>query len=377
MHFQYIGPTIEDVLHSLWSHQNPSEEIDFFREIIEDDLALINSVEENQGEPTNNYREKHLPKQITRKDIFSFLLKAAVFLIFSFSLIYMDSLLKRERSRPQVAAIITESIQPKWAGVETPYEVGSWLYTGDETMRLQEGLVKVKFDHGTEVILEAPCDINFLSPNKMRLDLGRLYAKVTQKGQGFTVAAPGCNIVDRGTEFGVIVTKEGQSETHVLDGQVELWEEKPVGYSQTPYRLHKGQVGSFNEQGDICIEERHAQPLAFVRSLDPEMLKAGYVRMLTRMSGLVSYWNLNEIGGTTAADSVPGDVLDGNNIGTYFGSGVTLGEAGPRPANGFLGFGVDNRAPCFSDDVNSRLQMVAHHVSVSYTHLTLPTNREV
>ena len=77
---------------------------------------------------------------------------------------------------------------------------------------------------------------------------------------------------------------------------------------------------------------------------------ADYVDTLTNMPGLISYWNLNEASGTSAADLVPGDTTDGDNVGTYSGSAgsYVLGDAGPRPSDGFLGFSDSNLAPSFN-----------------------------
>jgi len=78
------------------------------------------------------------------------------------------------------------------------------------------------------------------------------------------------------------------------------------------------------------------------------------------MSGLVSYWDLNEpAGSTVAADAVVGDMIDGNNPGAYFGSGITVGDAGPRPSDGWLGFEENNRAATFIKLPDARLQMAS------------------
>ncbi|MBN2210351.1 MAG: FecR domain-containing protein [Sedimentisphaerales bacterium] len=380
--FVYVG--ISENISCLYEDQNKptilfKDDTAVFRDTVRKDLydsAIRRAIEE--AETRQCSLEESLPvnkpqtrPRFGRREVFQSMLRIAAIVIVALGIIWLDRQMRRPPAMPVAVATIAESINAKWGKMEVPYEEGSWLYTGAEPIYLQEGLVKVKFDHGTEVILEAPCEFNFLSSRRMRLNLGRLCAKVTQKGHGFTVTAPGCSIVDLGTEFGVIVTNEGFSETHVLDGQVELWEEKPAGRSQTPYRLHKGQVGSFNRQGNVCIEKRAAQPLAFVRSLDPGAIEADYVRTLTRTPGLVSYWNLNETSGITVADLIPGDAVDGDNPGTYYGAGVTLGVAGPRPTDGFGGFSADNCAPEFSDDVNTRLQMAVHNVYAEQKDISL------
>ena len=90
----------------------------------------------------------------------------------------------------------------------------------------------------------------------------------------------------------------------------------------------------------------------------PAAASAGYVDTLTALDGLVSYWDLNESSGTTtAADSVINDAIDGNNPGLYIGTGITVGDAGPRPADGWTGFATDNRAPTFIKMPDAKLEM--------------------
>ncbi|MBN1591250.1 MAG: PEP-CTERM sorting domain-containing protein [Pirellulales bacterium] len=99
---------------------------------------------------------------------------------------------------------------------------------------------------------------------------------------------------------------------------------------------------------------------------------ADYISALTGMSGLTSYWNMNETGGATAADSVPGDAVDGNNVGTYTGTGVTLGVAGPQPGDGFLGFDATNLAADFDGaNNNSELRMAVYGVYGGMTDLSM------
>ncbi|MBN2579302.1 MAG: autotransporter-associated beta strand repeat-containing protein [Pirellulales bacterium] len=99
---------------------------------------------------------------------------------------------------------------------------------------------------------------------------------------------------------------------------------------------------------------------------------AAYVSTLSGMSGLVSNWHLDEMTGN-AADAVPGDTLDGDNYGVYSGTGFTQGVAGPQPGDGFYGFSSDNKSVNFSDDVNTKLQMITHSVYADMTAISLVT----
>jgi len=117
----------------------------------------------------------------------------------------------------------------------------------------------------------------------------------------------------------------------------------------------------------------HCLVAALVLAGTSGIARADYVTTLTGMSGLVSYWNLNEAEGTTAADLITSDLVDGNNVGTYTGTGVTLGVAGPGPSDGFLGFSAGNKAASFSDDKNTKLQMAVHSVYEGQKDLSLVT----
>ncbi|NLE37752.1 MAG: PEP-CTERM sorting domain-containing protein [Pirellulaceae bacterium] len=98
---------------------------------------------------------------------------------------------------------------------------------------------------------------------------------------------------------------------------------------------------------------------------------ADYASVLNGMGGLVSYWDLNEASGTTAADQVEG--VDGYNTGTFSGTGYSRGVAGPRPTDGFLGFAVDNLAANFTGNANTKLQMVEHAVYAGMKDASLIT----
>ncbi|MBN2024657.1 MAG: PEP-CTERM sorting domain-containing protein [Pirellulales bacterium] len=110
---------------------------------------------------------------------------------------------------------------------------------------------------------------------------------------------------------------------------------------------------------------------AIVGVTAPMARAAGYVDTLTGMSGLISYWNLNESSGLLAADLVTNDTVDGNNAGAYSGNGLTVGGPGMRPADGFYGFADDNRAPIFSDKSSDVLQMPNYTGYGNRTDLTM------
>lgn len=92
----------------------------------------------------------------------------------------------------------------------------------------------------------------------------------------------------------------------------------------------------------------------FIASRDAQ---ANYIHTLNTISGAdkISYWGLNEALGTNAADAWVG--IDGLNNGTVSGLGASLGNAGPRPSDGFFGFSNTNNAIGFTGTTTQLLQM--------------------
>jgi len=71
-----------------------------------------------------------------------------------------------------------------------------------------------------------------------------------------------------------------------------------------------------------------------------------YSDYVINSTGPVLYWSLDETSGTTATDLVPG--VGGANDGTYIEispGGLTLGQAGPRPSEGYRNMASTNAAP--------------------------------
>ncbi len=93
--------------------------------------------------------------------------------------------------------------------------------TGGE-YRLTEGAVVLDIPRGVDLTVEAPATFVIDSISRMTLESGRVSARVSYWGVGFVVSTAQGDIVDLGTEFGVVVESDKQSEIHVFDGEVEL-----------------------------------------------------------------------------------------------------------------------------------------------------------
>jgi hypothetical protein len=108
----------------------------------------------------------------------------------------------------------------KWDGATLPTEVGARLTAG--RLRLAEGLARVVFDSGAEVTLEAPADLELVSPRRCVVHAGRLVARVPPPAIGFVVDTPTAVLKDLGTEFGVHVQDTGTADVQVFNGMVDV-----------------------------------------------------------------------------------------------------------------------------------------------------------
>lgn len=89
-------------------------------------------------------------------------------------------------------------------------------------LELSEGLLEVVLFNNVTVLLQGPAGIHLKSLGHMVLNHGQFTAEVPEGAEGFTVSTPQGKIIDLGTQFGVSVTNEGNVETHVFSGEVEV-----------------------------------------------------------------------------------------------------------------------------------------------------------
>jgi ferric-dicitrate binding protein FerR (iron transport regulator) len=125
-------------------------------------------------------------------------------------------------------------------------DVALELSAGDEIRsgeyQLLNGFVELTFGNGVEVILESPARFQIQNEMRMVLHQGRLSAKVSPQGEGFTVETPSADVVDFGTEFAVEVSSGelGVDEFHVFEGEIAV--NPKTNGSIKSLALHGGQA---------------------------------------------------------------------------------------------------------------------------------------
>jgi hypothetical protein len=117
-------------------------------------------------------------------------------------------------------ARITATRNCLWQATTEGVGFGSRLHPG-QRLNLSAGLVEVTFDDGATVVLEGPATFDVRATGKAALHDGRLAAIVPERAQGFEVATSRVNVIDLGTEFGVMAGREGTTEVHVSNGLVK------------------------------------------------------------------------------------------------------------------------------------------------------------
>jgi hypothetical protein len=141
------------------------------------------------------------------------LLTAAAALLLMFAYIHFYP------AKPPVVAYIADILNGQW-DTSTPLQSGDDIRT--EHYSLRAGFVKLAYDSGASVVIQAPAEFTPLSANKMLLHKGKAFAHVPGNAIGFTIDTPASSIVDLGTEFGVDILSDGSNEIHVFEGKVNL-----------------------------------------------------------------------------------------------------------------------------------------------------------
>ncbi len=164
---------------------------------------------------------------------------------------------------PPVVARIVESSNAQWAQADFATERGTQLTAS--TMSLTEGLVELGFNGGTSVLVQAPATLRLESADQMFLISGAVSVTVAEGTTGFVVRTPTGTVVDYGTEFGVLVNGQGETETLVFKGKVGLRSGSDPVRSVASMILTEGQAGAVDVTGSV--REKAFQPTQVVREI--------------------------------------------------------------------------------------------------------------
>jgi len=115
-------------------------------------------------------------------------------------------------------AVVTKSINIENSNVNL--SEGSTIEQG--LLEFDKGLIQLEIFSGVTLIVEGPAKLDLKDTMNMVCSLGKVRAKVPEQGHGFQITTADAKVIDLGTEFGLDVSKEGQTNLYVYDGEVEL-----------------------------------------------------------------------------------------------------------------------------------------------------------
>ncbi|MDI9433821.1 MAG: NPCBM/NEW2 domain-containing protein [Planctomycetota bacterium] len=181
---------------------------------------------------------------------------AVVVLLVSAALVWVSRWPDRTTSSPAsmpavspVVATIVRSSNARWDLASVSTAGGTALRAS--SMFLMQGLVEMVFEGGAEVLVQAPAVLRLESGDQMFLHSGAVSVTIGEDSTGFIVRTPTGTVVDYGTEFGVIVSRSGETEAIVHKGKVGIRSGSDPVRSGTSTILNTGQAGAVDGTGNV------------------------------------------------------------------------------------------------------------------------------
>jgi len=125
-------------------------------------------------------------------------------------------------------------------------ETGNFLRTGSR-LKLRSGKFECWIHEGVHAVVEGPADLTVRGEKEIFLAKGNAWFNVAKGAEGFTVITPEAEIVDLGTEFGVVSDPGADDEAHVFTGKVRI---RNLRKSSESRILKAGESSSFDEGGN-------------------------------------------------------------------------------------------------------------------------------
>jgi hypothetical protein len=288
---------------------------------------------------------------------------------------------------------VTGMVDCRWADPKTGTFDRAAVSLGRK-YALAAGFMEISYDTGAKVILQGPCTYEVESMAGGFLSLGKLTARVEAKevtgpigaqrpegrsgqldlspfsprGTGsrgertanptlsqrqptvgrerqpaaslaprpsslFAVRTPTAIVTDLGTEFGVEVAENGATESHVIQGKVDVEMTNPHGASQSRIRVSAGSAVRVESKGKTILAvsyapRRFASQLAFASAMDTSAERS-YIQAVLADKPL-AYWPLNEPPRARTFLDRSGNNFHGAALGTVYAGATTEGAPGSR-----------------------------------------------
>jgi hypothetical protein len=194
----------------------------------------------------------------------------------------------------------------RWeADSETPSE-GTVVASG--RLRLRSGRLTLAFFSGASLTVEGPADLELLAPDRVFCHHGKLRVRIPRGAEGFTVRAPGYEVVDLGTEFGLNLEPGGKSRVMVFEGATAVSMLGKDGRSVRGELLERRRSVEVDPSAG-SIQEVPPQPEAFVPLAEfappPLELAPGYAAEILAAKPW-AYWRFESLADGGVPNEVPG-----------------------------------------------------------------------
>lgn len=202
-------------------------------------------------------REKHT---VSRFSVFSLAVSAAAILLIAVFVRFAPA-----RRGAEVATLV-DSISAQWADRQNPLQNETRLLKGEPPLLLREGMAEIIFDTNARVVIEGPAEFQILDQDQVSLRYGKMFASIPQEAIGFTIRTANAQVIDLGTEFGVLGHINGNTEILTFKGKVNVFagEKHKMKTSRTLAAGSAVRVDSRSSRvQDILLDEQ-----ALVRDID-------------------------------------------------------------------------------------------------------------
>lgn len=120
----------------------------------------------------------------------------------------------------EAVALVSHATGVTQSSEGTQLKEGTSLSPG--TLEFESGVIKVEFFTGVTMYLEGPAKFDIVDSMNGFIHNGSLRVLVPEHAKGFTIGSNKFDVEDLGTEFGINVGADGNSEVHVIDGEVRV-----------------------------------------------------------------------------------------------------------------------------------------------------------
>ncbi len=185
-------------------------------------------------------------KRATRGANIGFLAFIAVALLIAIGSVFWR-FRKVESEPPYAIAEVVDEKGVVWSPRTTAIENGRLVHSG--RLEIESGQLTLQFRSGPTVVLRGAASGRIESDMLMRLERGQATAQVPHWAKGFTIETADVEVIDLGTQFGVMARADGMTDVVIFEGQVDV---KPTGGRQrVQKRLNQGEAARIASNGSI------------------------------------------------------------------------------------------------------------------------------